>query len=176
MRRIVRATAHALLGIIAVGGAAWLGPVTPSPADAAAGRLPGAPAQSGGPGFPLQMTEPHLASFIALDINDDYGVTLVVEPQTSQLPLEAPGFLVLNKWTGLKAGLYSERVLIYPDDRTEPIYVTGTEFRATEGSLSLTVVEAVLLDGFSPGLYWLAVELNGRRRTHYPFLVVSSSD
>lgn len=175
MRRFVRATAHALLGIIAAGGAAWLGPVTPSPADAAAGRLPGALAQSGGPGLPLQMAEPHLASFIALDINDDYGVTLVVEPQTSQIPLEAPGFLVLNKWTGLKAGQYRERVLVYPDGGTEPVYVTGTEFHADEGSLSLTVVEAVLLDGFSPGLYWIEVELNGRSRTIYPFRVVASS-
>lgn len=172
MRRVIRAATLVILGLLALWLTARWGPGTPTPAEALSGRAPDAGPETRLDPSALELGEPHLASFIALDINDDYGVTLVVEPQTSDLAAGSPGFLVLNKWTGLSAGLHRERVQIFSDGETDPVYETGTEFRATGSGLSVTVVEAVPLEGVAPGLYWVQVELDGRVRTAYPFRVI----
>lgn len=121
-------------------------------------------------------TSGYLASLIILDLNTDYGVALAVEPQTSTLPTGDIVFVVLNKWHGLAPGPHSEAVVVLAADGLTAVYETATDFEADSSAVSVTIAEPMAMQVTVPGLYWVAVKLDGAEVVRYPFRVIDTAD
>jgi hypothetical protein len=120
-----------------------------------------------------QSGEVYVASLIIQQFNTDYGVALAIEPQTASFPTGDLAFVVLNKWSSLPVGDHREVVrAIAPDGRTI-LHEETTDFTISPGQLSLTIVEPMALTGAVPGLYQIALELDGRVFIRYPFEVIT---
>ncbi len=114
----------------------------------------------------------HLASLTIVELNTDYGVAVAIEPQTATFPAGDAQFEVLNKWHGLPPGAHTERVRVLTEDGARVLFTDETAFEVKPQHLTVTVVEVVALTGAPPGLYWVAVDLDGEEMTRYTFRLV----
>lgn len=118
----------------------------------------------------------YLASMIVGDVNTEFGFVAVLAPQITDFPAGEIGFFVLNKWTGLSPGTYREQVKVWGARAGPPLFEFGTEFRVEAGDLATTLAEPVYLEDLKPGIYAIAVELNGVEVVRYPFRVYTGTD
>lgn len=117
--------------------------------------------------------DPYLASLLVLEINTDFGVALAVEPQTAVLPAGDVGFWVLNKWTGLKHGRYTQLVRVIGPAGKGVVAERSTELEVESGMLAITSADPILLSGAEPGIYQISVRLDGVEAARYSFELVA---
>jgi hypothetical protein len=118
----------------------------------------------------------YLASLVAVDINLDYGLPLLIGPNVSTFPEGRVEFWVLNKWGGLTTGPRVDTVRILSPDGREVLDEQTTEFNWLREHFTVTTAKPFALDGLAPGIYPVEILLDGVPVLRYGFRVVAEAD
>lgn len=115
----------------------------------------------------------YLASLVAVDLNADYGVPVLVGPNIASFPAGDVQLWVVNKWGGLQSGAHVDSVRILGPGGSTVLGEEVTEFEWTGAHFNVTTAKFFELKGLKPGHYLVAVALDGSEIQRYGIRVVA---